>query len=54
MLITLGLGFARDRHSEMGIAFIYFSGQVIKGFRMTLIPLIHFFPFFIFYLWFLV
>ena len=41
MLITLGLGFARDRHS--GLVFpLYFSGQFTKGFRMTLISIIHF------------
>jgi hypothetical protein len=41
MLITLGLGFVRDRHS--GLVFpSYISVDNTKGFRMTLISIIHF------------
>jgi hypothetical protein len=42
MLITLGLGFVKDKHSGFGISFMYFSGQFTKGFMMTLISIIHF------------
>jgi hypothetical protein len=42
MPITPGLGFVKDKHSGFGISFIYFSGQFTKGFRMTLISIIHF------------
>jgi hypothetical protein len=43
MLITLGLGFVRARHSGLVFPlYIYFSGQFTKGFRMTLISIIHF------------
>jgi hypothetical protein len=42
MLITLGLGFVKDKHSGFGIFFMYFSGQFTKGFMMTLISIIHF------------
>jgi hypothetical protein len=42
VLITPGLGFVKDKHSGFGISFIYFSGQFTKGFRMTLISIIHF------------
>jgi hypothetical protein len=39
-LSLLGLGFAK--HSGFGISFMYFSGQLTKGFMMTLISIIHF------------
>jgi hypothetical protein len=39
-LSLLGLGFAK--HSGFGIFFMYFSGQLTKGFMMTLISIIHF------------
>jgi hypothetical protein len=42
MLITLGLGFVKDKHSGFGTSFMYFSGQFTKGFMMTLISIIHF------------
>ena len=42
MLIILGLGFVKDKHSGFGISFMYFSGQFTKGFMMTLISIIHF------------
>jgi hypothetical protein len=42
MLIILSLGFVKDKHSGFGISLIYFSGKFIKGFRMTLISIIHF------------
>jgi hypothetical protein len=42
MLITPGLGFVKDKHSGFGISFIFFSEQFTKGFRMTLISIIHF------------
>jgi hypothetical protein len=41
MLITLGLGLVKDKHSGFGISFMYFSGQFTKGFMMTLISIIH-------------
>jgi hypothetical protein len=41
-LSLLGFGFARDRHREFVLPLYIFSGQVNKGFRMTLVPLIHF------------
>jgi hypothetical protein len=42
MLITLGLGFVRDKHSGLVFPLYISVDNLQKGFRMTLISIIHF------------
>jgi hypothetical protein len=42
MLITLGLGFVKDKHSGLVFPLYILVDNLQRGFRMTLISIIHF------------